>query len=143
METDFPSSTPVAATTAPASLDHAAETSAPCLDRGTGLASAAANALDRSCKPCASGDLCRCSWLTDDRSLTHRCVTCKTPVHVWCLGKNEEGGAKTCGTCHGSLDADAMAPPPPPSWFKVVTPAPPGEKGYARGTFGSSKEKKS
>jgi len=85
---------------------------------------------DRSCKPCASGDLCRCTWLTDDRSLTHTCVTCKTPVHVWCLGKNEEGGAKTCGTCHGSLDADAMDPPRPPSWFKVVTPAPPGENAF-------------
>ena len=84
---------------------------------------------DRSCKPCASGDLCRCPWKIDDNSLTHICGSCKTPVHVFCLGKNEEGGAKTCATCHGSLDAGAMDPPPPPSWFKFATvdPPPPGE----------------
>ena len=84
---------------------------------------------ERLCQPCASGDLCRCPWLIDDNSLTHKCGSCKTPVHVFCFGKNEEGGPKTCATCHGSLDANAMDPPPPPSWFKVATvdPPPPGK----------------
>ena len=48
METDFPSIDPAAATTAPASKYPAAETAAPCLDRVTGLASAAATTPEDS-----------------------------------------------------------------------------------------------
>jgi hypothetical protein len=56
--------------------------------------------------------------MTNTSSLCHRCTKCKHSVHVWCLGTNVEGGAKTCALCHGGIGPGALvpAPIPPDGW---------------------------
>jgi hypothetical protein len=46
---------------------------------------------------CASGKDCQqVPWMREGASFAHNCSRCRKPVHVGCLGENDEGGSKTC-----------------------------------------------
>jgi hypothetical protein len=69
-------------------------------------------------KTCASGKNCQqVPWMKEHASFAHNCSRCRKPVHVWCLGENEEGGSKTCACCYGGGPGALNLPPlPPPNW---------------------------
>jgi hypothetical protein len=69
-------------------------------------------------KTCASGKDCQVPLMKESASFLHNCSRCRKPVHVWCLGENEEGGSKTCASCDGCIGPGAFKPPPlpPQNW---------------------------
>ena len=73
---------------------------------------------ENSLVPCASKHLCRVPFLGDG---DHKCSHCKNPIHIVCLGKNNEGGGKKCAICVSPnglcVFAKGMPIPQAPAWF--------------------------
>jgi len=63
---------------------------------------------------CASGPkFCRAPFLTDPNSKCHKYSQCGIGLHVFCFGRNQEGGAKLCAQCiyPQGVSKDALEPP--------------------------------